>query len=125
MKDRWPRQFSGPGESYAAQVIDPATGAKKVERSCRPLPRKYKLDGPPDGMYDLHGSFFQSWADVFNNWGFYITDVADRPDPTHMVKTNESENSSENIAEFICSLVKAPGKSWDYRDENNWYVQVS
>lgn len=125
LKDRWPRQFYGPGEPLAVPVVDPATGEKKFERIPHPLPRKYKLDGPPDGMYDLHGSFFQSWAKVFNGWGFYITDVAVGLDPTHMVKTNESENVSKNIAEFICGLVKAQGKSWDYQDKNNWYVQFS
>lgn len=73
LNDGRPRQYQVPGQVVGSHTW-PDTGERHV--LTRPIPAKFQM-GVPDGLYDVHGQFFQNWAQKFNDMGFSVCDVID------------------------------------------------
>ena len=88
MLDIRPRQYRFPGEPIT--VIDKETGERVP--AVRALPQKYKMS-PISGFYDVHGSYFMSFAKKSNEMGFSINDVFTRkPEEMAMRKVFEAKD---------------------------------
>ena len=122
-KNDWrPRQYQLPGMRIRPGQ-DPDTG-ELVPQSA-PLPKKYTMDDL-DGFYDVHGDFFINIANMINRYGFGITDVFTKETPTRTTKTYESEKPPANPAEAMCRFLKSDEhKGFDYRNEDNWFVELT
>lgn len=120
--DGRPRQYQFPA-APARPGTDPDTG--ELVPQSEPLLKKYAMDDL-DGFYDVHGDFFMGIANMVNRYGFGITDVFTRDTPTRMTKTYESETPPANPAEALCRFLKSDEhKGFDYRNEDNWFVEFS
>jgi len=120
--DMKPRQYQLPGIQDGAYT-DPDTG--EIHPISKPYPKKFTMDGI-DGFYDVHGDFFMNIANTVNSYGFAITDIFEDSTPTKMTKTYESENRQPaNAAETMFVFFKDDEhKSCDYRDKDNWFVEI-
>ena len=119
--DPRPRQYQVPGE-YAGTVEAPDTHEKLP--TTRPLPKKFDM-GMPDGFYDVHGGYFMGWAKKFNDMGFVVSDVMERDTPHVMQKTYEAEGQApSNPIEAAMRVIKADWKACEFRDPNNWALEI-
>ena len=65
-------------------------------------------------------------ANMINRYGFGITDVFTKETPLRMTKTYESEKPPTNLAEAMCRFLKSDEhKGFDYRNEDNWFVELT
>lgn len=121
MLDIRPRQYRFPGEPTT--VIDKETGERVP--AARALPQKYKMS-PISGFYDVHGSYFMSFAKKANEMGFSINDVfTGKPEEMAMRKVFEAKDQPTNVAQAISHMFKSKDPvSAVYVDEKNWYVEI-
>jgi len=78
-----------------------------------------------DGFYDVHGPFFKQFADKANAMGFGVTDVfTAAPEQLAMRKVFESGGTPSNEAEALYAFFDAGHKAFEYRDADNWYVEI-
>lgn len=115
-----PRQYAFPGR--IRKFTDVKTG--EDFESPYPLPIKYEMH-PIDGFYDVHGEYFQKYANIANEMGFGITDVFDGSTPRKMRKVFEkTETKPEN--ELILGFFKTNDvKQVEIRDVDNWFFAIS
>jgi len=123
-QDRRPRQYQMPGIEIRP-VKDPQTG--ELLPCTVPANRKFTMD-QLEGFYDVHGDFFLRIADTINRYGFGITDIFDKSTPKQMTRTYESANGEipTNPAQTLLMFFKDDEhKACDYKDEDNWFVEIT
>ena len=104
-------------------ALDPDTG--ELVPQSTPLQKTYEM-GDFDWFYDVHGDVFMNIANMINRYGFGITDVFTKETPRRMTKTYESEKPPTNPAEAMCRFLKSDEhKGFDYRNEDNWFVELT
>lgn len=122
LRDPRPRQYSFPAEPVSA--VDKETGERVP--AARALPQKYQMN-PITGFYDVHGSYFMSFANKANEMGFSINDVfTGMKEEMAMRKVFENRKKKPaNVAEAIKGLFRSKDPiTAIYVDENNWYVEI-
>lgn len=124
-----PKQYQFPGKKTT--IRNPKTG--ELMDIGRPIPgMKYKMDDL-DGFYDVHGAYFQQFADMANRMGFDVTAVFD-PKAEHKMRVVDEDRDEDPLDDryvlndepirSIYDFLDAPEKQIEFKDPENWFIAI-
>lgn len=76
-------------------------------------------------MYDVHGRFFKLYADRANYMGFDVTEVFEAWRPHKLRKTWESDENIPSIVGKFMEKIEADHKVFEFRDNENWFLEIN